>query len=140
MTEFVNFHTAAAFLTALALGAMVFFSFFVAPATFRILGKEGAPPLISAFFGLYYPYITGTTALAAGLIYYRSEALLLALVAAISLVGQFAIRPGIERLRPGRQSGEPGAMRKFGQLHGLSMVLNLLQIGILIFILIILIR
>ena len=140
MIEYVNFHTVATLLTALALGGMVFFSFCVAPATFRTLGRDGAPPLISAFFRLYYPYVALTSAVAAALIYYRGEAVLLAAVALIAVFGHFVIRPAIERLRAGRKAGEAGASRKFGLLHGLSMILNLLQIGILIYVFFILIH
>lgn len=140
MIEFINFHTIATFLTALALGGMVFFSFLVAPATFRVLGRDGAPPLISAFFQLYYPYVALTSAIAAALIFYRFEAILLAGVAVIAVFAYFVIRPAIEGLRARRLAGDAAASRKFGRLHGLSMVANLLQIGILCYVFFILIR
>jgi hypothetical protein len=134
MTDYVNFHTLATLLTALALGGSVYFSFLVAPVTFRKLGKEAAAPLISAYFRLYYPYLAGTTAIAGGLLFYRSEALVLWAIAAASLFGLLVIRPAVENLRAGRQAGEPAATRGFRQLHGLSMALNLLQIIALIWI------
>jgi hypothetical protein len=140
MTDYFNFHTIATLLTALALGGMVYFSFLVAPTTFRVLGRDRAPPLISAFFRLYYPFIAITTAAAAALIFYRGEAVVLALVAAVAVVGLLAIRPAVERLREGRKAGDDAATRKFRQLHGISMILNLLQMAALFIVFLRLIR
>ncbi len=50
MVEYINFHTVAAFLNALMLGAMSFFTLALAPVVFRALEREQAHGYCPRFF------------------------------------------------------------------------------------------
>ena len=54
MIDYLNFHTAAAFLAALLVGAMTFFSFALTPVVFRALERDQAGRLLGALFPVYY--------------------------------------------------------------------------------------
>ena len=73
MVEYINFHTVAAFLNALMLGAMSCFTLALAPVVFRALEREQAVRLLSSLFPLYYPVLLVCATAAALLIFYRWE-------------------------------------------------------------------
>ena len=127
MVAFLNFHTVAAFLTALLLGGMVLFAFLVTPTAFRSLGRDVAAPFISALFRIYYPYMALLSFAAALLLFYRIEAGVLAAVGAGFLFANWILRPAIERNRQGHRAGEVPASRRFRRLHAASVLVNLAQ-------------
>ncbi|MDP6709216.1 MAG: DUF4149 domain-containing protein [Alphaproteobacteria bacterium] len=127
MIEYLNFHTAAAFLTALVVGGMAFFSFAVAPIVFRSLDRAAAGALMARIFPVYYRVMAAASLVAAFLVFYRAEALWLGLLGFSFILIDLLLRPTIDRLRPARLAGDEAASRAFGRLHGFSAVLNLAQ-------------
>jgi hypothetical protein len=140
MVAYLNFHSLAAFLSALLAGGMIFFAFIVTPVAFRSLGREGASPFISAVFKVYYPYMAALSLTAGLLLFYRWEGTALLVTGGLFLIGNFVIRPAIERHRPGRLSGQPDATAAFGRLHKLSVAVNMAQMIAVIVVLFRLIR
>lgn len=135
MTTYLNFHTGALFLTALVVGGMVFFSFVAAPTAFRALGSEHGGRYIRAVFPLYYRTMLACSLGAAILVYYRIDGWLLALVAGLFLFADVVLRPAINRYRDAHLAGDARARTPFRWLHGLSMLVNLVQLGIAGFVL-----
>tara|TARA_A100001037_G_C15151719_1_gene639720 strand:+ start:4638 stop:5060 length:423 start_codon:yes stop_codon:yes gene_type:complete len=131
MGDYFTFHTVATTLVALALGGMTFFSFALTPSLFLHLDKEVAGPLLGNLFPTYYRLIAAVSLIAAFLIWYRWEAWALGGIVLTSVIAWLYLVPAIERLRPGREAGGAEATSRFGQLHGLSVVLNLAQIAVL---------
>ncbi len=129
MVEYINFHTVAAFLNALMLGAMSFFTLALAPVVFRALEREQAARLLSSLFPLYYRVLLVCATAAALLIFYRWESWVLWAVAALFLLADLVIRPRIEALRAARAAGDERARRRFGLLHGASFGINLVQLA-----------
>lgn len=127
MVEYLNFHTIAAFLAALLVGGMGFFSFAVAPVAFRSLGRERAAEFLSHAFPVYYRSMAVCSVGAALFIYYRWEAAVFAVIGAVFIAVDLLLRPRIEALRPARQAGDEAAKRRFARWHGLSVVINLGQ-------------
>ena len=113
-------------LLAAALGIMAFFAAVVTPAAFRALPKEEAGRFIRTLFPLYYFALGVLTTLAALTAAYATP-LAAALVAAAAAGFVFArqvIRPRLNALRDGAQSGDPEAKRRFDGLHRASVILN----------------
>ena len=71
MVEYLNFHTVAAFLNALMMGAMAFFAFVLAPVVFKALEREDAPRLLTPLFPIYYRVMAPLAAGAALAVFYR---------------------------------------------------------------------
>ncbi len=123
--------TLALFATALALGAMAFFSFVMAPLVFRQLEREQAAAFMRAAFPLYYATMAGTTALAAlfaaagGAL----EAEIMATVALVFLALRQVLLPALNRHREGRAAGDAAASTAFGRLHGFSILVNFAQLA-----------
>lgn len=114
-----------ALVAALACGAMLFFSFAVAPLAFARLPAETAGGFMRAAFPVYYAVLAGVTAVAALLAGTRPEALALWLVAAMFLGLRVLLVPALERVR-GRDR------RAFSRLHRLSVAANAVQMVLLI--------
>ena len=116
----------------LCLGGMAFFSFCVAPLTFSRLPPEHAARFIRAIFPLYYLYILGT-ALAGAVALLPLSGMASALmggVAAVALWLRLALMPRINEVRDLSLAGDETAKRRFRRLHRLSVVANLLQMGV----------
>ena len=132
MFQYVNFHTGATLFTGLALGAMMFFSFILAPLLFRRLGVETAATFMRGAFPVYYKVMAALTGLAAALVYYRGEALVLAATCALFVLGWLFLLPLVERQRAGRAAGDEAATRAFRRLHRMSVFVNMAQIVVLL--------
>jgi len=119
----------AAVATGLLAGGMTFFSFVFAPLVFKKLPAETAGAFIAAVFPVYYAAGLALSALAAGLAAAPApgEAALLAAVAVLFAVARFGLMPAIEARRDASRAGEPAARAIFRRLHGISMVVNLVQ-------------
>ncbi len=126
MVEYLNFHTVAAFLNALMMGAMAFFAFVLAPVVFKALGREDAPRLLTPLFPIYYRVMAPLAALA---VFYRWESKLLWVFCAGFIFADFVLRPRIEALRPARAAGDARAAKRFGLLYGASVLVNLAQLA-----------
>jgi hypothetical protein len=132
MVQYVNFHTLAILFTGLALGGMMFFSFVLAPLLFRKLGSETAAGFMRSAFPVYYKVMAALTGLAAVLVYYRGEAVALAIVCGLFVLGWLILLPAVERHRAGRAAGEPAATAAFRRLHRFSVFVNLGQIIVIL--------
>ncbi len=116
------------------LGAIVFFSGFVAPAAFSVLDRESAGRLVSTVFPKYYMFgiVLGIIALGGlvggALLLVRAvpwgPLVLLLLMLGMNVFTLFALLPELHALRP----ATPGASLSFARVHLLSVVLNVLTV------------
>lgn len=122
-----------------AFGGMVFFSFVVAPQLFSQLGRETAGRFVRVFFPRYYLIMAGACAAGAGLLAFQQnfalEVTVLAGVALAFIALRRGLQPRLEALRERRAQGDAAAEARFRRLHGLSMIVNLVQILALGFVL-----
>ncbi len=112
-------------LSAAALGIMLFFSIFVAPVIFKVLPAQWAGAYVRAFFPRYYLALGG---ISLAIVCTASQPVVrgLSLFCVISFAFLYAVlTPWINRMRDQQQS------RAFDRGHALSVVLNLLQMGLL---------
>ena len=111
-------------------GIMVFFTVAVAPTIFVVLPQEWASAYVRSFFPKYYLFLGLSTAVAAAL----AGALLvqgsLVAVALVFFLSRFWLTPLVNRARDKHQD------RLFKQLHTLSVVLNVLQLAVFVWILV----
>lgn len=131
MAELITFSTAAKLLTALVLGAMVFFAAVVAPTVFRALPEDMAGRFLRALFPLYYRVLAltvGTAAFATAIAGPGWTAIALFIVAALFILGLFVLTPRINAARDAWIAGDRTARKRFGQLHTLSVMINLFQL------------
>ncbi len=114
-------------------GAILYYSFAATPALFRKLGREEAGRVVSLLFGGYYAFgwMSGALALAAlgALGAPMPRTALAGAALAVSLLQGTAVRRRVIRLRDARGTG-PEAERRFAAAHGMSMLLNLLVLGL----------
>jgi hypothetical protein len=112
--------------TALLFGGMVLFSFGFAPFVLTALPSDVARPLIRRAFPPYYLLVIGAAAFAGALVALRdpTAAVLLALIAASTVPARQFLMPAINA------ASDAGDKRRFGVLHGASVVLQLVQIGL----------
>lgn len=118
--------------TAILFGGMVLYSFGVAPFVFRSFPAEEAGRVIRLAFPWYYLFVIVVAALAAALLLAAGDARSAVVMAVIALIGVFArqaLMPRIDAAREGRSAGDAAAARRFGRLHGVSVLLNLLQLA-----------
>jgi hypothetical protein len=123
--------TPALLVTALLFGGMVLYSFGFAAFLFNALPADVAGPTIRRAFPLFYLFVIGTAAVAAGFLY-RIDALaggLMLAIAVTTLPARQLLMPAINR------ATDAGAKGQFKLLHGLSVVITLLHIGIAGFVL-----
>lgn len=112
------------------LGAMVFFSAFVAPTAFSVLDRESAGRLVSTVFPRYYLFglVLGILALVGviGRFFPGREPAWGPLVLLVLMLGMsaFALLVLLPQLHALRQA-TPGASVAFARLHRLSVALNL---------------
>jgi hypothetical protein len=115
----------------LMLGAMAFFSFFVAPTAFRVMDEKDAARFVRALFPYYYLFIAvAALAAVAGLVAKEPwMSKLMLLVAAVALFCRQILTPAINRLRDRELEGDAKAGRRFALLHRLSVWLNYFMFG-----------
>jgi hypothetical protein len=115
------------------IGAMLFFSFGVAPLIFRVLGAEAAAKFVRALFPRYYAWgaTAGAVALASfvcgSLSYPEYRGTATAIQSLLLLAGTLAMLYGGNTLTPAvnaaRDAGPPGSAR-FERLHRRGVRLN----------------
>lgn len=110
-------------------GIMLFFTVAVAPTIFTILPAEWAAKYVRAFFPKYYAVLGITTAIAAVLSATPMYRFALVGCAFFFFFSQWCITPAVNRAR------DTGRERTFKVLHTLSVVINVLQLAIFIWIL-----
>ena len=112
--------------SATLLGGMVFFSFGFAPVLFAQRPAEEVRPLLRGAFPYYYLAViavAGLAALSAVFVNLAAGALL----AAICVSTAYARQILMPKINAATDRGDKGA---FGRLHGLSVVIQLIQIGL----------
>lgn len=122
---------AALLVTSLLFGGTVLYSFGFAAFLSNALPAAVAGPTIRRAFPHFYLFVIGTAALAAVLLY-RPDPLaagLMLVVAATTLPTRQLLMPAINR------ATDAGAKLQFKLLHGLSVIITLLHIGIVGFVL-----
>lgn len=112
------------------LGAIFFFSAFVAPAAFSVLERESAGRLVSAVFPKYYLFGLVLGVIALGGIVGRALGpgrevpwgpfVLLLLMLGMNAFTLLVLLPRLQELRP----ATPGGSLTFARLHLLSVILN----------------
>lgn len=125
--DWLTYHTISMFFTALLLGGMVFFGFFMTPLAFTRLEREIAAAFLRAVFPIYYQVMAVLGVLAAVPIWYRNEAVVLAGVAVIFVFVKMLLLPPINRARDARDMGDAGGEARFKRLHRLSVLINMAQ-------------
>ncbi|MFY7959168.1 MAG: DUF4149 domain-containing protein [Elsteraceae bacterium] len=117
--------TTAMLLSSLLFGGMVLFSFGFALFVLKHLPAAVARPLIRQAFPHYYLLVivtAGLAALAAAPLD-RVTASLLAAIALSTLLARQVLMPAVNA------ATDQGDKRRFGQLHGISVLIQLAQIG-----------
>lgn len=131
-------HYLALLATATLFGGMALFSFGVAPFVFRSFPAEEAGRVIRLAFPWYYLFVIAAAALAAVLLLAASDApsaVTMAIAAAIGIVARQVLMPEINVARERRAAGDGAASRHFGRLHGLSVLLNFVQLALAAYVL-----
>ncbi|WP_424968093.1 MULTISPECIES: DUF4149 domain-containing protein [unclassified Dinoroseobacter] len=113
-------------LSATLLGGMVFYSFGFAPVLFAQLPMERVRPLLRGTFPYYYLAVIGLSALTALAAWFVSP-LAAGLFAAIALSTVYARQILMAQINAATDRGDKKA---FGRLHGASVVIQLIQIGL----------
>jgi hypothetical protein len=113
-------------LIAISLGAMLFFSFVIAPVIFKILDANNASKFVRKIFPHYYLFNLVILSFAVLLLFYISFinldfyiTLFIAILFAFSL---FILMPLINKLKDNKEE------RKFKYSHTLSVIINFIQI------------
>ena len=119
---------------AINLGMMIFFSFVLAPMIFKILDAENAGKFVRKIFPYYY-FVNLIFLSIAVILYYLVSSFnisfYIALILALSFVfAQFILMPLINKLKDNKEE------KKFKYAHGLSVLINFLQMAGLVYLLI----
>ena len=119
---------------AISLGMMIFFSFVLAPMIFKILDAENAGKFVRKIFPYYYFVNLIFLSIAAILFFLVSSLnkdLYIILLLVMSFIfAQFILMPLINKLKDNNQE------KKFKYAHGLSVLINFLQMAGLVYLLI----
>lgn len=122
---------AALLMTSTLFGGMLLYSFGFAPFVFAKVDGEQAGKLIRAAFPYYYLFVIGV-ALIASLALSLSDqvsAILLGVVFVLGLIARQILMPAINNARDAQMAGDSAAKKLFGRLHGLSVLINFVQLG-----------
>tara|TARA_B100000214_G_scaffold339298_1_gene285000 strand:+ start:148 stop:534 length:387 start_codon:yes stop_codon:yes gene_type:complete len=119
---------------AISLGMMIFFSFVLAPMIFKILDAENAGKFVRKIFPYYY-FVNLIFLTIATVIFFFTSSLgvdfYITLALALSFIfAQFLLMPLINKLKDNNQE------KKFKYAHGLSVLINFVQMIGLIYLLI----
>ena len=121
------------YLTSIILGMMMFFSFAVAPTTFKLLDEKNARSFIRGIFPIYYILNLIISLLAILIFIYIGDFslnfYLMSSVGLMFIFSNFVLMPLINKYR------DNGQERKFKISHFLSVLINFVQIILLIVIL-----
>ena len=111
-------------LTAVLFGGMVFYSFGFAPVLFKLMPVADARPILRGTFPYYYLAIIGLSFIAALAAFFVSPvaAILIALIFASTVYARQLLMPKIN------QATDKDNKPLFKKLHGFSVVIQLIQI------------
>lgn len=117
------------YIVAAMVGIMVFFTIAVAPTVFKVLPAEWSSKYVRSFFPKYYAFLCFACIVASLL---ASDALISGITFACAIlfaIAQFVLTPAINKASDSKNK------KRFGLLHGLSVVLNVIQLGLLVYLL-----
>ena len=123
----------ALYLTAIILGAMIFFSFVVAPTTFKLLDEENSRKFIRGIFPFYY-LLNLTLSFVASVLFFLNQNLsihflLMVSVSVLFAISNFILMPMINKFRDNNED------KKFKISHFISVIINFIQLVFLVIIL-----
>ena len=122
------------FLASGILAIMLFFSFTIAPIIFKSLDEKNARNFIRSIFPYYYSVnlILSVLVIICFIIlnYYGLNFYLISFVAILFAFSQFILMPMINKYRDNNET------KKFNYTHGVSVVINIIQMVFLVIILI----
>ena len=122
------------YLTSILLGIMLFFSFVVAPSTFRFLNEKYARKFVRGIFPLYYLLNLGISLIVVILIAYLSDFshkfYLMLSICILFFISNFFLMPMINKFK------DEGKEKNFKVSHFISVAINFVQMIFLIIILI----
>ena len=121
--------------TSILIGAMLFFSFLVAPVVFIKLETKTAGKFIRSIFPHYYIVIIILSLISAFFSTFanHNSAIIMWLVFLLGLYSRQILMPKLNILRDSEIAGEKSAKRKFDLFHRLSVSINVTQLILLIF-------
>ena len=118
----------------LLLGSMLFFATVVAPSVFKFVSAEQAGHFLRGMFPRYYLWgillsllMTVLSALVSSLLLFTSLGVLVLFV-----IARQVLMPAINNARDQMLEGDTSAKSRFGQLHGASVGINILQMVALV--------
>ena len=123
----------ALYLTAIILGAMIFFSFVVAPTTFKLLDEKNSRKFIRGIFPFYY-LLNLILSFVAGVLFFLKqnlsiEFLLMTSICILFAISNFILMPMINKFRDSNED------KKFKISHFISVIINFIQLIFLVVIL-----
>ena len=124
-------HAFALYATAALFGGMLLYSFGFAPLVFTKLPVAQAGRLLRDAFPFYYLFVIGV-ALVAALAFLALDGLsawLMGIVVVLGLAARQLLMPAINRASDARAAGDETAKGRFARLHGLSVVINFVQLA-----------
>ena len=123
----------ALYLTAIILGAMIFFSFVVAPITFKLLDEENSRKFIRGIFPFYYLLNLILSFIASTLFFLNqhlsTDFLLIVSISVLFAISNFILMPMINKFRDNNED------KKFKISHFISVIINFIQLIFLVIIL-----
>ena len=117
------------YILAAVVGIMIFFTIAVAPTVFSVLPKEWSSAYVRKFFPKYY-LILGLLCLIAALL--STDQMITFSAYACSVLFAFSLWVLTPRINHAKDND---LKKRFGYLHGLSVVINLIQLVVLIYVL-----
>ena len=128
------FEQAVVYLSSAILAIMIFFSFIVAPVTFTSLDEDNARKFIRKIFPYYYN-VNLFLSIILTLVFiilksYQLNFYLISCVTVLFVISNYVLMPLINKYRDEKQE------KKFKYSHMLSVIINFLQIGLLLIIII----
>ena len=123
----------ALYLTAIILGAMIFFSFVVAPTTFKLLDEENSRKFIRGIFPFYY-LLNLILSIVASVLFFLNQNLsidflLMLSVSVLFAISNFILMPMINKFRDNNED------KNFKISHFISVIINFIQLIFLVIIL-----
>ena len=123
----------ALYLTAIILGSMIFFSFVVAPITFKLLDEENSRKFIRGIFPFYYLLNLILSFVASVLFFLKQnlsiDFLLMTSICILFAISNFILMPMINKYRDNNED------KKFKISHFISVVINFIQLIFLVIVL-----
>lgn len=110
-------------------GIMLFFTVAVAPSIFKVLPQEWAGIYVRAFFPKYYAALGVVTLLGAAFELDPYARAIYIVVGGLFFFSLFVMTPQINKARDAEKKAW------FGALHGFSVMINMAQLGLLIWML-----